>query len=420
MDPQTWLAAINDAAEISAADSPWVLEAEDHLAGFLYAQRIRRVHRKMVAIAQEDSENFTSDQLTVAYLEANNAVFRRKVETSLLQGSTLTKSQASELLLHSANLHQHAPELLDLLEQGKTTVAEATLMAQKLRTIRPPKKTQKPDGDQWQPGEFEAATRATEEAKNALGEGLTKLAGSKKDLPDIQHEAEQLRHRHHPESAQQRHRAANQTRHVRITPAPDGMAHLFARISADDGTKIQQALAAAAQQLAADGSAADGSAAGRTRTQLEADLLVDALAQTRSPANGSGAAPASSGSREPKPHSQASLPGLELSATPANGVSPGNSTSGVTVMVLATLSELVNLGGTVDPDRMGFLRQHYPDLWAQAERNRVFYQTPPAERETTHPPGVLEAGASVKIVGSSVQPGTKASAELIGSSEFWV
>ncbi|WP_162606049.1 HNH endonuclease signature motif containing protein [Jiangella aurantiaca] len=83
----------------------------------------------------------------------------------------------------------------------------------------------------------------------------------------------QLLHELAPVETADRNRAARERRYVCVTPASDGMAHLEARLPAEDATALDTALNAAA----ADAKRADAAAgrAARTRDQRRADALAD-------------------------------------------------------------------------------------------------------------------------------------------------
>ncbi len=426
IDPHGCLNSIQ-AADATAA-APWVLAEEDQLHGYLYAQRLRRFQRKLVSLARQEDAKLDAAGVTVGYLEARNGRLRRKAEAQLLQQSTLPKREATRLLRLTVNLHQHAPELLDKLEAGACTVSEVEILAQKLAAIQPPTKPtpsasqadNPPDGRPEKPApepeDFPQTARRTDNAKDALGQELTKLAGRGLPTEDLRSRAATLQNQHHPVPSAQRQKSARQRRHIRVTAASDGMAHLYALIDAAEAAQIQQRLTAQAQQLRAQGKTAD-----RSPANVEADLLVDRLlggAGTAEPQAVAATPPADSAVAAAQSSTQEPLPTL---AESAGNESPPAATSapGTTVMVLVTLPELIKLGGVLDPDRMLFLREHYPQLWEQAERNRRFYATPARDRKTAHPPGLLDSGASVRLLGTDLVPGTASSAELVARASVF-
>lgn len=382
---QECVRAIAEANAADAADLDWLLPQEDQLAAIIYAQRLRRIHRKMVLAAAADKPTFTDAELTLDFLEDNNAVFRRRLETELLQNTSLTRKQARNLLTHSVLAHRHAADLLVRLEAGQATVAEAEIVLTQLTLLPVPNRRRTPEGEPWQPDEYPAARRAAARARSQLGEELTQLTAAGLPAADLATRAGQLRNTVNPISPARRAAAAKASRYVRIAPAEDGMAYLQARIGAADGALIQARLAALAQRVRG-----SGRGEARTPSQLEADLLVAAL---------TGPLP------DPTPPTAAGEAGRQQTGSSA--------AADVVVMVEVTLAQAIMLGNYVDPERLQHLKKHFPDLYEQSEKNRRFYATAPEHRSGTLPPGVAESGASVKITGSALRPSTVDSAELL-------
>ncbi|WP_343076526.1 HNH endonuclease signature motif containing protein [Jiangella mangrovi] len=83
----------------------------------------------------------------------------------------------------------------------------------------------------------------------------------------------QLLHELAPVSAAQRHQVARDSRYVMVTPASDGMAHLEARLPAEDAAALNTALNAAAADLKRADAAAGGPV--RSKDQRRADALAE-------------------------------------------------------------------------------------------------------------------------------------------------
>ncbi|MBB5789735.1 HNH endonuclease signature motif containing protein [Jiangella mangrovi] len=83
----------------------------------------------------------------------------------------------------------------------------------------------------------------------------------------------QLLHELAPVSAAQRHQVARDSRYVMVTPASDGMAHLEARLPAEDAAALNTALNAAAADLKRADIAAGGPV--RSKDQRRADALAE-------------------------------------------------------------------------------------------------------------------------------------------------
>ncbi|MFC0582289.1 HNH endonuclease [Micrococcoides hystricis] len=388
LDLQACIAAIHDANDAPAAEAPWFLDAEQQLQSYLFAHQLQRIYRKSATLAEAEGHRLDRTVLTQVALEKDRGKLRRKIEAAMLQHGTLRRAVVRQLIQLSVILHQHAPSLLLQLEAGAITVSTAQFLGGQLLSIPLPERTQKADGTPWQPREYAQAVQSVQEAQFRLGTRLAELSQQDLEEGELQQQARQLRDEHDPLPASDRQTMAAKTRHVRITPAEDGMAFLSAKISAGHGALIQAALTQRAQQLRSARVAAD-----RTPAQLEADVLVDTLL-TRS---------------------------ADIDKTSASTNRPAPLAQGpeVSVILELTLEQAINLGGFLDPERLSFLQQHFPDLYAQSERNRLFYGQPRSERDGRFPTGVLSSGATAQILGSDHRLNTAEAAEFLGRASLF-
>lgn len=347
--------------------------AESYLNGFHY----------LLATMKAEHPTFSAAELTPYFIQhVDKGKLLRKATPAYAQLRGITEKKAANALHHAVNLIQHAPQLLQRLHDGEIPAELVQAAGQKLKSVTPPHPKRNPAGQPWTPEEHQEALAETDDAKDLLGDQLTDLARPGIPEQDFLNQAGKLREQHHPQPASERHASAAKRRYVHIVPAADGMSRLEALIAADDAAQIAERLkhrAAASQQATPEG---------RTRTQIEADLLVADL-------TGTGRSTAA----EP-PESQASAEYAQPAKT-------------ITVFLEYTFEDWIRTGGMIAEGQLEFLRDYKPELFEEANRNRQFHLTPPSRRRGKHPPGVLGSGAHATVVGTGQQLSTELSAALL-------
>ncbi|MFC0582880.1 HNH endonuclease signature motif containing protein [Micrococcoides hystricis] len=390
----------------------WKNEHNELLRRYLAAAHFEESFFALLTFAQQDRPTLTAAELSAEFfVRIDEGKILRRASVEYAHAHRIEPQRARHLLLLAVNLHHFGQQILHQLRTGQISVTAAELAASKLNSIPEPSPKKQHNGEPWDPGAYEDARQKAQEAKRKLGEGLADLAEATTSEGDYKTKANQLRDEHHPEPAHIRHAKAVQKRYVRTRPAPDGMAHLEAYLPAADVILIVRTLKAIA-----DRHRAEGLAKNRTGQQLFADVAVDLLLAARGLAD-AGSSDAASADRNGIAHPAGPEP-------PVSSASPHTAQAGSArhrqtiapiqpkLFLSVTLAEWINLGGYLNTERMGYLKQHYPQLYSQAERNRIHYTTPVAQRTRNYPEGLLESGARAHAIGSGQQLDTAASAQL--------
>ncbi len=315
--------------------------------------------------AQEQRPSLTAAELTIGRLQQteNGKIIRRAANT-LAQLKGIPEARARRLLRISVNLHHHGRAILEKLASGDVSVEVAVEAAQQLDSIAEPRPKKDAAGKPWTVQAYEAERDKVERAKRRLGAELGQAATPDVSDAEFGAAAKKLRHRHHPTDERKRHAAAQGKRHVRVHEGADGMSTLTGFIPTTTAQQVMRRL----NQLAA--SHRHRRADQRTRTQLEADLFAEVL--------------------------------LSEHTTPEAAARPPK----VSVLLLLTLADAIGLGACIAEDQLPYLRRKYPQLHAQAERNRKHFTQDRQQRRTAHPSGAVNASvkATELLSGHELSP----------------
>ncbi len=369
----------------------WLDPDAELLERYLAAKKYVHQFNALLAFAQTERPSLTAEELTAEFLQRqDNGKILRKASLHYAQAHRVDSNRARHRLLLAVNLKHYGADILAQLSVGKISPRAAELAAAKLNSIPEPNPKLDHAGVPWAPGAYERAREQAEQAKRQLGADLGELAQRSDSEGDFLHGADKLREQHHPEPAQLRHARTVKKRYIRTRTAADGMTYLEAYLSTGQAETAMRTIKALAARRRATGQART-----LTNNQLLADVAVELLTGHAQPAGPAHAA--HGGSFDASAQSQL--------GTPITPVQPR-------IFLMLTLTEWVNLGGYLDPSRMGYLNKHYPQLYRQAEKNRAFYGQDPGNRRGRHPVGVHESGATATIVGSANKLATAEAATL--------
>ncbi|MFC0581892.1 HNH endonuclease signature motif containing protein [Micrococcoides hystricis] len=224
-----------------------------------------------------------------------------------------------------------------------------------------------------------ARTRTGRVGKTQLGTALAETAGTAPTEEDFRRQARNLREQHHPKNAQQRHSDAHAARRISVHDCGDGMSTITGFIPTTQAHAIERKIKAAANAAHK-----KGQAAGRTRTQLEADLFVHTL----------------------------------LTGTDASSTAEATSKSTHSVLLLLDLEDAIGLGACLAEDQLGYLEHKYPELHRQALANREHFSQPAEERISPHPAVVGSARPTARDLVSGEDLDTATAAEYFHRAQF--
>ncbi len=409
----------------SHEDSPgpglqaWDESGVGRIESFLAAAKYQNRFEALVAFVQEEHPELTVEDLTVRFLEhQDKGKLIRRATLVYAEKNNLETHIARQRLLSAVIMHHHGHALMAGLRDGSITPAAADFAVRQLKSIPDPQPNHDPHGEPWEPRELAEAQRAADIARNQLDNALGDLARQQPREAELKNAARRLRDQHHPESPHQRHTKAVKRRHLRMRNCADGMAAIEAYVSAGTAETMMETARTFATRLKT-----KGLARGRTENQLLADAFAElvakyglhglAVAADTHCADGVGEAAAALG--------QAELPGIgslpdlspdDLAASRKLSPATMPAPAGPNIVLLLTPEQFVKLGGHFDRHRMGFLKEAFPQWYAQAERNRCFYETPPEKRRTEYPEGILEAGATATVLGTGTQLATAEAAKM--------
>ncbi|MEH0108591.1 DUF222 domain-containing protein [Tersicoccus sp. MR15.9] len=325
-DPTSWVARLTGArdAEVGLEQTIGALEDVRRLESWATATKHRLVLTAMDAARAE--HEWWIDGHPHAFDDADAPGLPRAERLAIADRSGiaeiagvlhLSEAAVHTLLLQAGQLTEHLPSTAAALEAGTITAKAAIHIAD--ATTEYADLLASSGTDPRTTARFTQAITVTE---TVLLDG----AVSGRTPSWLRDRARRLRDLHHPQSFEQRERAARACRYVRIMPDRDGMAHLTALLPAATAWCIDQRLTALARQhreLDQDGTGGrtndDGVCVGDNRTegtpaggaepvgeeparptvaQLRADVLAGLLA-------GCGATSPPVGSRDGAPHEDA-------------------------------------------------------------------------------------------------------------------
>lgn len=380
-------------AQRPAADAApqWLDPDAELLERFLAAKKYAHQFIALLAFAQTERPSLTASELTAEFLQRqDNGKILRKASLHYARAHRVDTNRARHRLLLAVNLTHYGADLLAQLSAGKISPQTAELAAAKLNSIPEPDPKQDQTAGPWAPGAYDEARRQADQAKRQLGAELSELAQHSASDGDFKQGADELREQHHPEPAHLRHARAVKKRYLRTRAAADGMTYLEAYLSTGQAETALRTIKALAGRRRATGRATT-----LTSNQLLADVTVELLTGHTQPA----------GLADPARSTSSGEPSPKQAGTPITPVQPR-------IFLMLTLAEWVNLGGYLDPSRMGYLNKHYPQLYRQAEKNRAFYGQDPGNRRGRHPAAIHQSGATAAIVGSANKLATAEAATL--------
>lgn len=180
---------------------------------------------------------------------------RRVAASELATATRISEREAEQLVADSAALVHELPTTLKSLRSGQVSYRHASILIDEARSL---------PSESW--AAFEAA---------ALPEAATRTPAG------FRQRARALRERQHPASIDERRRAAEESRSVRLEPGRDGMAWLTAHLPAEQAIGAYRRLTEMAASLAAPDDP-------RTLTQRRADVFTDLLVDGVMPDTGLG------------------------------------------------------------------------------------------------------------------------------------
>ncbi|MFC0583014.1 HNH endonuclease signature motif containing protein [Micrococcoides hystricis] len=412
----------------------WDTSAVEQVQRISIAAKYRILFQKILSFARQDHAHLGADDLTSSFLmHENKGKLIRSAAAAYSAVSGMKTAQAKHEIMSAVILHEHGAELLAHLISGTLSLRQLDSAVAKLKSLPPPSPEGKPDGQPWQPGEFQQAATATEKARKNLATDLAAIAGNTHSENDFNRQAARARDARHPESFAQRAARAATKRYIKFIPADDGMTRVEGYIPSHAGLflhHILSALAASYRTL--------GQAHGRSRNNLMADLLIDLvqnnpylkhamqIAQQRQTESGDGIE--QPGGVIVDEDTGATIAqgllnregGATAHAEDAVGVGFHNLPPGVLTHVIVTMDfeQFVKHGGCLDEETMGFTRQHYPELYELARQNQEFYKENPLKRRRRYPVGVDDAESGACSVGTDTVLSPQATADIIASASM--
>lgn len=357
----TTIAGIRVDADIALTQLCAELSENERAHRAATAESYVHAFRFLLAYARQERDRFTPDELTVPFLKhVDKGKLMRKAAPAFAQLKRTTDRKAENFLLAAVNLMQHGPQLIERLWAGHIPAEHVRVAAEKLGSLTPPKPTATDSARSGTGEDLAAIGQRHDDAKNALGRQLEQLADPDVPERDFAAAARKLRDELHPDPAPERHEAALRRRCVRIAAAPDGMAKLFAHISADAAATISQLLRQGA-------TGTEETAAQHTRSQREADLFVELL--TRDYAGAPTADLPVAGVPVPTGAYTPALPGLAPATPPpecACGRPKQKTTRRFFAYLLIPFNDWMRIGGRIASGTLDSLRETYPEHGAKA------------------------------------------------------